>query len=141
MTSDVITAASPIAAPETAPCSSPSLAASAVPIPWAIVPIASPRGKGFEMFNKSINHGPSIAPHIPVIMTNAATSRESAPIIEDTSEATGIVIDLTVRDTRIVLDKCMIFASTTADMIVDIVPANSPASAGKKLLAIIFLCR
>ena len=43
---EVIMAAIPIAAPETAPCSSPSLAASAVPIPCAIVPIANPLEKG-----------------------------------------------------------------------------------------------
>jgi hypothetical protein len=137
---EVMTAARPIAAPETAPWSSPSLAASAVPIPWAIVPIARPLAKSSLILSMFISHGPSIAPHIPVIMTKAATKTESAPMILDTSEATGIVIDLTVKDMIILFDRFIIFASMTADIIVETVPVKTPEIAGMRLAEITFLC-
>lgn len=61
-------------------------------------------------------------------------------MILDTSEATGIVIDLTVKDTIILVDKFIIFASMTADIIVETVPVNTPEIAGMRLAEITFLC-
>lgn len=61
-------------------------------------------------------------------------------MIFDTSEATGIVIDLTVKDMIMLFDRFIIFASMTADIIVETVPINTPAKAGIKLAEITFLC-
>ena len=77
-----------------------------------------------------IRNGPIIAPSMPVIITNAATKIESAPMILATSEATGIVIDLIVKETSIKSDKLSKYAMNTAERIVETIPAIRPDKAG-----------
>ena len=71
---EVHIAPSPIATAATAPESSLSLAAWAVPCPCEIVPSANPRETGWVMSRRSISHGPKLAPIMPVITTKIAVS-------------------------------------------------------------------
>lgn len=131
---DVKIAPKPMATPATAPCKSPSSAASAVPCPCAIVPKASPLESGLVTPVLFINHGPIIVPAIPVIITKATVKVGSPPIIFDISIATGVVADLILIDAISIFESPKNFANRTPDKSEEKEPTTNPKPTGKIFL-------
>ena len=132
-------AAIPIATLEAAPWREPSFMIWLVPMPWATVPIPSPRANGSVILDMVRISGPNTAPMIPAPMTKATAIAGFPPMMLAASIATGVVTALTAEAAWILSERSNIFASHTAEQMVAIVPAHSPIIAALYFSISIFL--